>query len=170
MISAEARKLNDEYFSSKQTRRNRRRRINKEQVRRWLVVSGLLLSLMTANSIIQALLAQTQLRLEQAQTKLEALDKELGQLQFELAGLSSYERVERVAAAKFGMLRSAEISNLSADYSLTQVRLEEVEIPLYELTTEFRQETGRRNTGLAGEINRWISGLGRAMATDRMEY
>lgn len=170
MISAEAKKLNYEYFSPKQTRRIRRRRINKEQVRRWLVVSGILLSLMAVNSIIQALLAQTQLRLEKAQTKVEALDKELGQLQFELAGLSSYERVERVASVKFGMLRPVGISNLTADYSLTQVRLEEVEIPLYELTTEFRQETGGRNKGLAREIGRWISSLGRAMANDRIEY
>jgi cell division protein FtsL len=172
MISAEARKLNYNSFSPKQTRGIRRKRINKEEVRRWLLLSGVLLSLMTVNSILQALLAQTQLRLEDAQAKVETLDKELGQLQYELAGLGSYDRVESVASTKLGMLRPIGFGSLRANNSSIQTRLEEIEIPLYKLTAEHGKtgSSADQQRGIVHEISRLIAGLGRTMANDKTDY
>src|SRR5690554_4056049 len=94
MVSAEAKNLDYLTYSPVQTRIVRRKKINKACVVQWLIISGIFLSLMFVNSVIQALLAQTQMQLEVAQSTIENLDKELGRLRYEVADLSSYARVE----------------------------------------------------------------------------
>jgi len=164
MVSAEAKNLDYLTYSPVQTRIVRRKKINKARVVQWLIISGIFLSLMFVNSVIQALLAQTQMQLEVAQSTIENLDKELGRLRYEVADLSSYARVERIASTRFNMLRPAGVDGLNFySFSPTQPSFGQMELPMAQLTIK-QTLKNRENTKVTQKIGGWIAGLDRTLA------
>lgn len=64
---------------------------------------GVLLGLILINSVIQALVVEKNHQIVVQREAIQALDRELNKLQIEIAGLTSYERIQKLAKTELGM-------------------------------------------------------------------
>lgn len=121
-------------------------------------ITGILLCLMTANILVQALLAKTQHQLGIVRGEIQELEKDVGRLQYELADLSSSERIEVIAVNALGMKPAENDSRQLLSYS--SALPETPEITLY-MQTPYYLEMDR---GVMERVTDWFSGVGRVMA------
>ena len=135
-----------------------RMRVNKEKLLGRVRFVAILLLLMTANILVQALLAQTQHRLAVVRDEIREMEKEIGRLQYELADLSSSQRIEVIALNDLGMKPAESDGRQLLAY--TPVLPETPEITLY------MQARGYLGTerGVLQRVADWLSGAGRVMA------
>lgn len=159
MLTAEAKKLNYEDVNQVNTARKRKIDVKAAAVLKYLRVGCLLFCLMITNTVIQALLAQTQHKLDSLQAKIIRVEKELGQLQYDLANLSSCRRVEYLAATKLGMEKADTMYNLQLAIIPESPR-EEPQTDLYLLA----ENTSFQNRGVVERVASWLTGLGETLA------
>jgi len=157
MLTARAEDLY--YPASRRIKVRRIRRVNKKRLFTLVRVTGLLLCLMTANILVQALLAQTQQQLHKVENEIKEVEKDIGRLQYDLANLSSSGRIETIALNTLGM-KATGIINDPQLAGLSPVVPETPEITLYMQGSD----TGGLNRGVVERISGWLSGVGRTLA------
>ncbi len=160
MVTAKAEDLY--YPAPRRVRVRRVRRFNKKKFVNLIRVTGLLLCLMTANTLVQALLAQTQQQLHKVENEIKEVEKIIGHLQYDLANLSSSGRIETIALNNLGMKPTGIITNTQLA-ALSPPVLETPEITLYMQGSE----AGSLNQGVMERIAGWLSGVGRTLAGTR---
>ena len=135
-----------------------RMRINKRKLLNRVRVVAILLLLMAANILVQAMLAQTQHRLAMVRGEIKELEKEIGRLQYDLAYLGSSERIEVVAVNTLGMKPVENEGRQLLAYA--------PELPETPEITLFMQAPGYpgMERGVLQRVAGWLSGVGRAMA------
>lgn len=82
--------------------------IGKKTSIRWkravlLKIVVVLVGLVFFNSIIQALVVQKNYQITLQRNEIQVLDRELNKIQVEIAGLTSYERIQFLAKSELGM-------------------------------------------------------------------
>lgn len=143
----------------------RKIRRKKEEIMKVLYMGGLLIFLMIANTVVQVLLTQSQQDLNMLRSENARLEKELGQLQYEVASLQSCERIQRVATDQLGMRPAQTIGNLYVAFT-PPVTPEKPEVTLYLLAGKIRPQ----NDGVAQRIAQWFSGRGKTLAESNLGW
>lgn len=107
-----------------------------------------LIGLVFLNSVIQALLVQKNHEITVRRDEIRALDRELNKLQIEIAGLTSYDRIQHLAKTELGMKLAA-----SGDYRRIAAA------PWVDRTApdSYRQSLWSR-------VAAWVGGAGETMA------
>lgn len=157
MLTAKAEDLY--YPASRRVRVRRIRRFNRKKLFNLVRVTGLLLCLMTANTLVQALLVQTQQQLHKVENEIKEVEKTIGHLQYDLANLSSSGRIETIALNNLGMKPTGILTNTQLA-GLSPSVLETPEITLFMQGSE----AGGLNQGVVERISEWLSGVGRTLA------
>jgi len=83
-------------------------RIEKKTRFRWkraalIKIVGVIIGLVFLNSVIQALVVEKNYQVAVRRNQIQALDRELNKIQIEIAGLTSYERIQNLATTELGM-------------------------------------------------------------------
>lgn len=66
-------------------------------------IVGVFIGLVFLNSVIQALVVEKNHQITVQRKQIQALDRELNKIQIEIAGLTSYERIQKLAKTELGM-------------------------------------------------------------------
>jgi cell division protein FtsL len=135
-----------------------RMRINKRKLLTRVRIVAILLLLMAANILVQAMLTQTQHQLALVRGEIKELEKTIGRLQYDLAYLGSSERIEVVAVNDLGMKPAENDGRQLLAYTPAFPETPEI--------TLFMQAPGYAGTerGVLQRVADWLSGVGRAMA------
>lgn len=142
----------------KKIRKVYRMRINKKKLLTRVRFIAILLLLMAANILVQAMLAQTQHRLAMVRGEIREMEKEIGRLQYDLAYLGSSERVEVVAVNALGMKPAENDGRQVLAYSPALP-----ETPEITLFMQAPRSLGAER-GVLQRVADWFSGAGRVMA------
>jgi cell division protein FtsL len=108
------------------------------------------MGLIFLNSIIQALVVEKNYQIAVQRDRIQALDRELNKIQIEIAGLTSYERIQKLAKAELGMKLAS-----SEDYR---------RIAVSPLVDRVEPHSGRKN--IWSRVAAWVGGAGETLAKD----
>lgn len=100
------------------------------------------------NSLIQALVVQKNYEITVQRNEIQALDREINKLQIEIAGLTSYDRIQNLAKTELGM----KLATLEDYRRITAVPSVDRTAP-----DSYRQ-------GLWSRVAAWVGGAGETMA------
>ncbi|NLY89103.1 MAG: hypothetical protein GX085_05725 [Firmicutes bacterium] len=139
-------------------RKTYRLKINKKKLLGRVRIVAFLFLLMTANILVQAMLAQSQHRLAVVRGEIEEMEKEIGRLQYELADLSSSQRIEVIAVNVLGMKPAENDGRQLLAY--TPALSETPEITLFMQAPAYLG----MERGVLQKVADWLSGAGRVMA------
>lgn len=66
-------------------------------------IVGVFIGLIFLNSVIQALVVEKNYQIANQRDEIQVLDRELNKIQIEIAGLTSYDRIQKLAKTELGM-------------------------------------------------------------------
>ena len=135
-----------------------RMRIDRKKLQNRVRFIAILLLLMTANILVQALLAQTQHRLAMVREEIKEMEKVIGRLQYELADLSSSQRIEGIALNVLGMKPAK-----NDDRQLLACAPALPETPEITLFMQASSSSGTVR-GVWQRVADWLAGTGRVLA------
>ncbi len=128
-------------------------KVEKKTHLRWkrtalIKIVGVLIGLIFLNSVIQALVVEKNHQILVQRGEIQALDRELNKIQIEIAGLNSYERIQKLAKTELGMkLASPE------DYRRIAVA-----------PSAKRTEPGSYRKNILSRVAAWVGGVGETLA------
>ncbi len=111
-------------------------------------ICGVLIGLVFLNSIIQALVVQKNYQIVAKSKEIQSLDRELNKIQIEMAGLTSYDRIQYLAKTELGMKLATprDYRRIAAVSSIDQTT-----------SSSYQQ-------GVWGRFAGWVGGVGRTLA------
>lgn len=100
--------LMDERYPMEKLNQKTRTGLEKKTRLRWkrtvlIKIVGVIIGLVFLNSVIQALVVEKNYQITVQREQIQALDRELNKIQIEIAGLTSYERIQNLAKTELGM-------------------------------------------------------------------
>lgn len=107
---------------------------------------GVIIGLVFLNSVIQTLVVQKNYQIATQRNEIQALDRELSKIQVEIAGLTSYERIQHLAKTELGMKLAT-----PGDYRRIAA------VPTIDRTLPHQQSVWSRLTA-------WVGGVGETLA------
>lgn len=128
-------------------------RVTKKTRIRWknavlIKTVGVIIGLVFLNSVIQTLVVQKNYQIATQRNEIQALDRELSKIQVEIAGLTSYERIQHLAKTELGMKLAT-----PGDYR----RIAAVPSQDRTLSRSYQQSIWSRLTA-------WVGGVGETLA------
>lgn len=97
-----------EKYSNEKLNLKTRVGIEKKTRLRWkrtalIKITAVVIGLVFLNSVIQALVIEKNYQIAVQCDQIQALDREINKIQIEIAGLNSYERIQKLAKTELGM-------------------------------------------------------------------
>jgi cell division protein FtsL len=135
-----------------------------------IIMTGLFFLLVITNLVVQAMIAQTQYRINMRQNQIDELERKINLVNFKLADLGSDKRIEQIAEEKLEMhpANSNEIAFVpiqQGEEGTLQSNSKRVHMAL-----AIAQLDESHQPGIGQKFAEWIQGLGRTMAgTDPAE-